>query len=60
MSTSKVREDKSSMVGASLHRTHFVGVSRRPHGKYEEPNIGVFSDEGVAPLGAGTGESVAG
>jgi hypothetical protein len=60
MSTSNVREDKSSMVSAALHRTHFMGVSRRPHRDYEEPEIGLFPDEGAAPLGAATGESVAG
>jgi hypothetical protein len=48
------------MVSASLHRTHFMGVSSRPHRKYEEPNIGLFPDEGVAPLGAGNGASGAG
>ena len=48
------------MVSASLRRTHFMGGSSRPHRKYEEPDIRLFPDEGVTPLGAGTGESVAG
>jgi hypothetical protein len=60
MSTSKVREEKSSMVGASLHRTHFMGMSSRWRRKYDESNIGLFPDDGVATRGAGTGESVVG
>ena len=48
------------MVSASLRRTHVMGVPSRPHRKYEELDVGLFPAEGARPLGAGTGESVAG